>query len=157
MAADYDVRRATLDDVDQMVDMTIKLCAAAKCERWFDVDPDTVRELAMATISDETNGCPLVAEEDDGRVVGCLLGLASPNPLARSNTIASELVLWVEPEHRQHGVGKKLVASFLKWTGHNGHHNASIGYSHGLSEESIANIANALGLEPIETVYMKRV
>jgi hypothetical protein len=56
----------------------------------------------------------LLAENSDGRVIGCLLGAMEEYFFTRTYS-ASSLLLWVNPEYRGSAAALRLVQAFRKW------------------------------------------
>lgn len=56
-------------------------------------------------------GLLIVAENGDGEIIGVVGGLKYPFLNNRDWIIGSELLWWIEPQYRDSGLGKKMLAA----------------------------------------------
>lgn len=109
------VAEATADDLQVIVAMAESAHETGVQAALGDFDPDAIQRFASSVIASPDDGIFLLAKID-GAVVG-MIGLF----LIRAFIVAGELTaqeftLWVEPEHRQHGVGSALLDAAAEWS-----------------------------------------
>lgn len=99
------IRPATFDDVDAIVDMSAKFYATTTYPSFARFDVMSVASLARFLISDGV----MLVYEDRGVVVGMVGLVVSPFPMNAAVSLATEVVWWVEPNHRDTGAGVALL------------------------------------------------
>ena len=149
------IQRARYEDLDTMVEMARKLCAAARCERWWAMSDSDVRALIEQGVHWSNPICSLVAFVDDVPV-GCIVGAMRFNPMNNAVRFAQEIIMWVDSSQRGQGIGRKLVEAFVAWAKERGVDLVAVGYTHGCTDESVTGICDKLGFEPLETNYVRR-
>jgi GNAT superfamily N-acetyltransferase len=101
------IRRATYEDIPQIVGMAAKFYATTSYSQWSPMCPESVDAIAGTMID---SGVMLVAEHDD-RLVG-MVGLAiAPFMFNTAHAVAYEVVWWVDPDAQGQGAGKALLAA----------------------------------------------
>jgi len=135
--------------------MITSLWNESGCSKWCPADASDV----MAFIHECRGACGYCAaayEEDGGRTAGCLLGFIGAVPFNAKHLVAREVVLWVDPPFRGHGIGSILCSDFRRWAKECGADLVSIGATFGFGEEHVKRIADADGFELQETMYLRR-
>lgn len=102
--ANVNVRKATLGDVARIVDFQLRL---AQESEGLELDPATVARGVEAVFADPHKGCYWVAEEEGGRIVGCLLTMPEWSDW-RAATVLWIHSVYVVPEARRRGVFRRL-------------------------------------------------
>lgn len=143
------IREAKLDELKIIQDMNYKLFL------WdYDRDPalniqwpyeEAGAEYFKNKISGETGAC-FVAEED-GKVVGYVAGRVDKKVDKTDTLLRSELEnIYIEEEARSHGVGKRLVETFIDWCKNNGSQSTVVtAYYH---NEDAIEFYKACGFKP---------
>lgn len=109
------VREATAGDLQDIVAMAKSAHKTGIQAVLGDLDTDAITRFASSVIASPNDGVFLIAKDGDD-VVG-MIGLF----LIRAFIVAGEMTtqeftLWVEPSHRQHGVGSALLDSAAEWS-----------------------------------------
>jgi GNAT superfamily N-acetyltransferase len=141
-------------DIHGMIE---KLCRDIELTRWWIADPEDLIKFIHDYISNPDGYCAVTIDETTGITTGCMLGFVWPLPFNHSVKIAREAFIWVEPQYRGQALGEKLVQDFSAWAKDVGATIAIIGNTNGFSGESIKKIADNLGFELQEMMYMRRV
>lgn len=99
------IRKATLDDVPEVVRLSALFYPTTHYADFCDMDEDSVWGLASGLIENDV----FYVAEDDGRLVGMVGLIIAPFLFNRSKKMAVEIVWWVAPEVRGSGVAHKLL------------------------------------------------
>ena len=103
------IRKATPDDIPRLMVMGEQFAKYAP----FDVEFSPEGAAAFVAGLMEI-GLVLVAEQD-GEILGGILGALTPMWYSPSNLMASELAWWVAPEHRGGRAALQLLRAFEDW------------------------------------------
>ena len=118
-APEFTVRPARVADVDAMVDHYSRV---AEEGRWIageaPVDRDGRRVAFLGSIGAD-DVLTLVAEDEDGRIVGMLAAFAHPSGVA-------ELGMSVDADRRGRGIGTALLHASIDWARAEGLHKLSL-------------------------------
>ena len=152
IVVERDAAGERIADIHRMI---TSLWNESGCSKWLPANPADV----MAFIHECRGACGYCAvavdsETDD--TAGCLLGFIGELPFNRKVRVAREVILWVDPQHRGHALGDKLCSDFAAWSKESGASMASIGSTYGFGEAYIKKIADSLGFEVQETMYLRR-
>ena len=105
------------------------------------------------------HGISLVAEEE-GQIIGYIMMAITPVMFSKGATMATEIVFYVDPDHRKKGLGSKLVGLDLIEAAEKvaKYHGCSFFNMVNLSEvmpEKSAKLYKHLGMELVESTYLK--
>jgi len=100
------VRPATRADIPRIIEMGRRFYAASGYETIAAASNPSIAGLAIITMD---QGVMLVAESDDGDVIGMACLFLEPFVFNPSVTVASELAWWIEPEHRGGLLARKMM------------------------------------------------
>lgn len=98
----------------------------------------------------------IVAEDEEGSILGTTAGLKSPLWLAPSSSVGVELFWYVYPKHRTTTAGKKLFSALESWAVEAGCDSLSMIALEHLQADRVARIYQLKGYEPIERAFIKR-
>lgn len=101
------IRKATLDDVPEIVRMSAMFYPTTHYAEYCDMDEDSVSGLTSGLIENDV----FYVAEDDGALVGMVGVLIAPFLFNRAKKMAIEIVWWVSPEARGTIVAKQLLDS----------------------------------------------
>ena len=147
------VRRAVGADFPTMVTMGQDMRDESPRFSRLGYSPDRCLEL-LAGLSVSPQGLVLVAEQD-GVIVGMLLGLASRHFFSDDIT-ASELVVYVAPEARGGSAAVKLIRQFEAWAVEQGAADIVLGVSTEVHADRTAQFYERLGYAPSGISLVKR-
>ncbi len=142
------VRHALATDIDALMRLGERFLATEPYRDLIQGNRFTLERTAEAFVRD-ADKLALVAEADDGSAVGMLLALAFAHPFS-GDLAVSELVWWVDPEHRG-GVGLRLYQALERWA-------VVLGARRLLMVApslEIERLYHRLGYVPVERTYQK--
>lgn len=140
-------------DVQRMIE---DLCRESDCGKWWSTDAKDVQTFIVDCLVGPLGYCAVAIDSESGETSGCLLGFAGELPFNHKVRVAREVILWADPKHRGKSVGETLVKDFVEWSREAGAELASIGSTYGFGEKHIKKIADGLGFELQETMYLRR-
>lgn len=100
------IRRATQYDTDAIVDMGAQFYATTSYASFAPYDETSAAVLVQMM---RDSGILLVAENEDGRVIGMVGLVVVGFHFNQSVRTAHEVMWWVEPRHRDTGAGLSLL------------------------------------------------
>lgn len=106
------VRLAEPADLDRVVEMCTRFAIESTFRQLGEASPGKIVALA-GTLGASDDGCVFIADVG-GRAVGLIAGHVYVHPMF-DITMASELVWWVDPEHRAGRTGVALLKAFEQW------------------------------------------
>ena len=101
----YKIRLATEEDAKECVLMGVKFYQHTEHYKHLPYDLESLLEL-FHSLHDE--GFILVVEHDC-QLVGMLGVLVSPSPFNKHIKMGTEIILWLDPEHRKGDLGSKMI------------------------------------------------
>jgi GNAT superfamily N-acetyltransferase len=146
------LRHATLGDVDAILDMAKRLYEGSVYET-ISVDYVRARQMLERFIIEGNKEFLVMLSHDKGKPVGVIAAYAF-QPLFSSEKVATECLLWLEPEYRTSARGKELLDAYEYWA-------KLIGVSvvqYGLlasADPRLAAFYNRRGAVEVEKVYYK--
>jgi GNAT superfamily N-acetyltransferase len=141
-------------DIHRMIET---LCRDSDCGRWWSTDAADVMDFIHECRLGPFGYCSVAVDIVTEETAGCLLGFSGELPFNRSVIVAREVILWVEHRYRGRSIGEKLSSDFSDWSKSTGATLVSIGSTYGFGEEHIKKIADSLGFELQETMYLRKV
>jgi hypothetical protein len=112
------VRRATAADYDAIMAMGTQFVEETAYRQWITPNPEVWARTVTALL-EGTIGTILVSDDEAGRPVGLIAATVFPN-FASGLTMASDIVLWIEPPSRSLARVRALVAAYEAWATHQG-------------------------------------
>lgn len=142
------IREAIRSDVPAIVAMGERFASDTDYRDRLTVVPTQLAATAEHLIAND-EAVMLVAERE-GAVIGMLALLLYPHPMS-GERVASEIVWWVEPEHR--GSGLRLLRAAERWACE---HGAAV--LHMIApNDRIGALYQRLGYVPVETAWQRRI
>lgn len=102
------MRLGTIDDLEIIVPMAMKFISQVAYKEHC--TEEYVRAFVTAVLEAPNTEKVIILDDDKGFIVG----LTSPFPFG-PGTVATEMGLWVEEEHRKTSVAKELIDAFEYW------------------------------------------
>jgi RimJ/RimL family protein N-acetyltransferase len=131
-----EVRRATVADIEALVELARELHAEAPTYRDEPFEPVVLQRWLLQRI-----GSTMLVDDNavfvavrDGAILGVLIGMVVPRWFNRLR-IAAELTLYVKPEYRGGRTLPALVRAFKAWAKEQGATKATLGISTGIQAE----------------------
>jgi RimJ/RimL family protein N-acetyltransferase len=82
-------------------------------------DRDKVEAVIRSLVNADRTSSTVIVCESEGRVIGVIAGTAT-TILFNNDKVASEIMWWVEPEHRRSRAGMDLLMAFEAWADYAG-------------------------------------
>lgn len=107
-------RKATKEDIQSIIRMAEDFKNASP---YKDIEFDAEKvKVVIGLMLEATEGfCVFVAEDNNGNLIGMLGGMCGTPLLFSNELVASEVVWWVDPNHRNNNVGVFLKTDFEQW------------------------------------------
>ena len=144
------IRPATRDDVPAIVDMATKFYAETPHAKHVPLKKECAAGLAIITMD---AGTMLVAEDDDGRAVAMLCAYIDHFTFNDEAMMVNELAFWVDESHRGTRVAMRLIKRMREICQSKGVKFFNMA-SMSSSPEAAGRLYQALGLNPVATIYM---
>lgn len=142
-----EIRPATAEDVDRLVDMAVRFLASTRYGVLVTPHPHALGRLIAQVLA---IGVIFVAEVN-GRVEAMLALVALPHPIS-GELYGDELAWWVEPEHRHGSIGPRLLLQAETWARERG---ARILKMVAPADSTVGNFYKHFGYVEVETAYQK--
>jgi hypothetical protein len=147
------IRKATIDDLDQIVEMANRFIAFAPhgslIKHTTDDIVNTVRLLLESGI--------IFVIDVDGKAVGILAAMMTSVWYSPSTKVAHEMMWWVNEEHRGTIASIKLIKAYENWAQENGANLIAMCDLVIEGQEPVGTTLNRLGYEMSERTYIKGV
>ena len=148
-----EVRTARPEDADEVLDLARAMHAESERYRRLRFSEPHIRSLYAALVP--TGGILVV--EHAGAIVGMVVGMLVPTWFGDgSEFVASDLALYVEPEHRGTLAAPRLIRAFERWAVAHGAREVSLGVSTEIHAERTRELYERLGFKPTGYLTVKR-
>jgi GNAT superfamily N-acetyltransferase len=144
------VRPATHADIPEIIRMGRAFWAQTPYSA-IPYCPDSIAETCLAMLANNL----LLMAEVDGKVAGAVGAVASPLYANKSVLVGAELFWWVEPEHRNSGVGKLMLSAIEDAARAAGVYRFSMMAFDDIEVEKAAAIYSRVGYSPTERSFGK--
>ena len=145
------IRAGQLIDLDSCLDMAEEFYAVSGYSEDIPICRDSCREFMEVSIN---QGLLFVADTGS-KIVGFVMGIASPAVMNKAYLSGAELVWWVNPEHRKGPTGIKLLKSIEKSAKELGVKMWSMMSLESSEPEKIDRLYTALGYKRVERTYVR--
>jgi len=136
-----DIRKGTLADIPQLVELGALMHAESPRFSGFAFLPDRLKGN-ITLIMGMLGGYVSIAEKD-GQVIGGFVAVATPH-YACDVLQASDLALFIHPDHRGSTIAARLVRAYVTWAKGIGAE-PNISLNTGVQPERTADLLRALG------------
>jgi GNAT superfamily N-acetyltransferase len=147
------IRHPQSRDIDELVEMGARMHAESAYS-FLPYDRRKVRRFIQSCIDDPAGFCGLVAEEDH-RLVGLFAGSLIEYFFC-NDVVASDIVLYVDPEHRQGLAALRLVRAFSEWAAKRGAREVCLSVSTNVKPDQTGAFYERLGFVRVGGVYKQR-
>lgn len=148
------IREMAVDDIEMLVNLGANMHLESDY-RYTEYSPDKCRELGCAVInSGHMLGLVSIRQNE---ITGFFIGGISEHYFSKG-LISSDILLYVNPEHRGGLTGARLIKSYVKWAKCSGVPNDSIRLDQtaGIAPKIVDRLYKKLGFYPIGTHYKMR-
>lgn len=137
------IRNATLQDIPALVALGW-LMHEESIYAPYSYDPNKVTEMIEALVTTRF-GIALVAEID-GKVIGGFIGTVVEHWFGH-DTVASDLALFIDPEHRAGSTGLKLIKKYIETAREKNASQIMLANSTGYKSDRVAKLFEAMGFK----------
>jgi len=148
------IRRATIGDIAGILAMAKDMHAESPRYRALRFNANKVGNLALAIIQNPVAGGVLVAEKED-KLVG-MFAFHIGQHFFSDDTFASDVVMYVKPEHRGGFVFPRLVKAFEAWADEHLVAEKLLGVSAEIDSQQTIAALERMGYAQVATGTMKR-
>lgn len=141
-------RFGTFDDIPAIVALGRAMHAESRF-RTISFDESKLARVLALLMAD--GGCVLVAERD-GVLIGAFLGAVSEFYFSREQE-ASDLALFVHPQHRGGMAGPALLRAFIAWAKARGVRHLGVAISTGVMIEETGALFERLGFQRVGAAF----
>lgn len=140
-----DIRKATVEDLPRILEMGFGFAETTSYKEFI-----TAEQVGKMTAIFLTSEDKVILVNED--LTGMVWGMATQFPWGVIK-VASEMVWWVDPSERGHGLGKELLKALNEWALEQ---DCKILALTGLDKD-VASIYEKAGFELYERTYFKRI
>lgn len=148
------IRKANVADIEMILSMARDMHAESPRYRVLGFNESKVGELAFAIISNPQAGGVLVAEKEN-KLVG-MFAFHIGQHFFSDDRFASDIVMYIKPEHRSSSIFPRLVTAFEVWADEHGVKEKLLGVSAGIDSERVVAVLDRMGYTSVATGTMKR-
>lgn len=148
------IRRAVSSDIPAIIGMAQDMHAESPRYRTLGFSAEKVSTLALALIRNGMPGGVLVAERE-GWLVG-MFAFHVGQHFFGDDTFASDIVMYVSPEHRSGSIFPRMVLAFEAWADEYKVKEKLLGVSAEIDSERVVAVLLRLGYANVATGTMKR-
>ena len=139
------MRRATLEDLDALLEMARRFAVETEYRDVLDIKAENVEASIKSLMANPDSVCFI---SGNGTPTGMIAMLAYDHPFSGERT-AFEIVWWVNPEAR--GDGVKLLRAVEEWAKEQGIHKIQMV----APNERVGTLYQRLGYKPVEVSYQR--
>jgi GNAT superfamily N-acetyltransferase len=138
------IRPATLDDLDVLMDIGEAMHKESPRFSRMSYSQAKVLQTFIDLINADCG--LLVVAEQDGEIIGGIAAMVAPHWFSH-DLMASDLALFILPEHRGGMTAVRLIKHYIGWAGEKGAVITQMGISTGVHAEATAAMFSAVGLK----------
>jgi GNAT superfamily N-acetyltransferase len=144
------IRKALAKDLDRIVELGMRSLEDGPYAGIIKKDPKQAMQTALSVLAAQA-GEILLYEDDDERVIGLLAFVIYPQ-IFTGESVANELMWYVEPDRRAGGAGTKLL-----WAAEEEAKKMGAQYFGVTSPtDGVSAVYKRFGYQQIETAFLKR-
>jgi len=148
------IRRAIRDDIPAIIEMARDMHSESPRYRVLGFEPEKINALALHLMLNKGAGGVLVAEKE-GRLVG-MFAFHVGQHFFSNDTFASDVVMYVRPEHRGGFVFPRMVRAFEAWADEYLVAEKLLGVSAEIDSQQTIAVLERMGYAQVATGTMKR-
>ena len=149
---DYTIRNATEHDVLDIVLAVKQFCKEVPHPAWGKFDSNKVSVLFGQLIESEYGFVHMALHDDE--VVGGLVAVVNEMPI-NSYLVAQELMLWIDPDHRNGKTAPKMIEEYVNWAREKGCKFVRLSEIDSVLNGKAGILFKRKGFDPVETAYVK--
>lgn len=149
------VRRATLDDLSQYLELAVQFHAACPVRDAVPFDPSGFADFFASAL--QQNNMAIWCAEHDGKLMGIAGAIHYGLYFSPTSTVAQELWWFVAPPARGTAIGRRLKTALEEWAKEQG---AVAVFMIALEDDAVAKVSDIYlrnGYRPMERTFFKEV
>lgn len=140
------IRFGTVEDIPAFVELA-RIFQAQTRFKEYSFNPERVAANLRAAIENPRGiHCLIVAEDAEGKPIGCLVGCADKHFFS-DDVVASVIQYNLLPEKRMSGAGLKMLTAFKKWAENRGASELAVGINSGTNLKQMDSFLRKLGFQ----------
>lgn len=140
------IRFGTVEDISAFVELA-RIFQAQTRFKEYSFNPERVADNLRAAIENPRGiHCFIVAEDAEGKPIGCLVGCADKHFFS-DDVVASVVQYNLLPEKRMSGAGLKMLTAFKKWAENRGASELAVGINSGTNLKQMDSFLRKLGFQ----------
>lgn len=147
------LRFATTDDIPFLVSFGRKFHALSPLSD-VPFNETKVEQTAIDLLQGPKERGIILVWEEDNSPVGCLVGIVS-EPYFSTESIASELVFWIEPEYRKLSTVNRLIEAYEYWANRVGAKITCLSCFNSLKGDTLVRMYERKGYDFCEQTFKK--
>lgn len=148
------IRKGVRSDIPAIIEMARSMHAESPRYRTLGFEAEKINALALHLMLNPGAGGVLVAEKED-KLVG-MFAFHVGQHFFSNDTFASDVVMYVRPEHRSGSIFPRLVAAFETWADAYGVKEKLLGVSAEIDSQRVVAVLERMGYAQVATGTMKR-
>ena len=150
--SEYTIRDATHEDLLDIVIAAKNFSKEASEKSWAKFYSNKVSVLFGQLIESEYGFVHMALHDDE--VVGGLVAVISEMPI-NSYLVAQELMLWIDPDHRNGKTAPKMIEEYVNWAREKGCRFVRLSEIDSVLNGKAGILFKRKGFDPVETAYVK--
>ena len=143
--------RATADDTLDVLRMTERAYEAGGHSVYMGEYDHARMDVLVAHLINDDDADIFIAKDGD-EALGMVALAMSHVVISADYSMAQEITWWVEPDHRENGIGERLLEAALEWAHSRDVH---LWMSAPKASQSIAQMCVKRGFRLLESIYIK--
>jgi len=148
----YTIRDANHSDILDITIAAKMFSKEASHPALSTINPNKVSETLKQLIDNSAGFVKVACYNNE--IVGAIAGVASEMPI-NDLIVAQELMLWLEPEHRNGKTAPKLIDAYVQWASDMGCNIVRLSALDDVLNGRAGVLFKRKGFKPIETAYIK--
>lgn len=151
---EYTIREATQEDLLDVI-IAAKNFSKEACQKsWAKFDSNKTNSLFKQLVDSEYGFVYIALHNDE--VVGGLVSMVTEMPI-NNYMVAQELMLWIDPNHRNGKTAPKLIDKYIEWAKEKECSFVRLSEIDNVLNSKAGILFKRKGFEPIETAYVKEI
>ena len=148
------IREAQKQDLPVMISMGYDMQMESDYSG-LDYDPSKLFDLGYSMVFGGRRSVNAWVYIKDDEIVGMMVGTCVPHFFG-SDKVATELLLYIDPEHRGGLAAARMIKSFVRWAQAQDAKEILVGSSTGIHPRKTGAIYKALGFSEVGPILKKR-
>ena len=151
---EYTIREATQEDLLDVIIAAKNFSKEASQKSWAKFDTNKTNLLFKQLVDSEFGFVYIALHENE--VVGGLISMITEMPI-NDFRVAQELMLWIDPNHRNGKTAPKLIDKYVEWAKEKDCSFVRLSEIDNVLNSKAGILFRRKGFEPVETAYVKEI